>query len=236
VSFYGEDLAYVHDAGFGKVAAAGAHELAALLAIRGRAGGAVVELGVGSAISTRVLLDAGYHLAEFDVSKDMLALARARAPEAILRHGALLDVSPPPCVAVTAFGEAMNYFDAEPPRARAVSALFRRVHDALEPRGVFLFDLAGPGAAARRGWTLGADWAVMHESTIVGAILTRRIVAFRSLGNAYRRSEEVHRQYLWPAPIVAAMLREAGFRVAIRRGSGVVPLAPNVRAFRATRT
>ena len=108
------------------------------------------------------------------------------------------EVEFPPCLAVTAIGEVFNYlFDARNPRQR-LSAVFGRIHKALCPGGMFLFDLAEPGrvrgSGPQRGYAEGRDWACLYaaEEDRRGKTLTRTITTFRKSGE-HRRHGEVHR-------------------------------------------
>lgn len=238
---YREDLAYVHDAGFGRFA-----ELAApfLLAALGRSlapGCLVVDIGCGSGGWARRLTDAGYAVLGIDQSRALLSLARARAPRAVFQQGSFLDIDLPPCDAVTALGEVLNYCFDERNGPRALSRLFRRVHAALRPGGLFAFDLAlpgrVPGGGPAQGHRAGADWAVLFESEEDRGhrFLTRRITTFRRVGRGYRRGEEVHLQRLYPEAKVAAALRRAGFSVRTSRSYGRFRLPPGLAAFLARR-
>jgi hypothetical protein len=126
-------------------------------------------------------------------------------------------------VAVTAVGEVLNYtFDRDNKR-REMARFFRRVHEALQPGGVLVFDLAGPerelGRVPRR-WTVGDDWALLLEVSRAADLLTRRMTIFRRIGKTYRRSEEVHRLRLYAAHDILRDLRSAGFTVRNIRGYG----------------
>ena len=94
----------------------------------------------------------------------MIELARERAPEAEFRVGSLYDAEIPPCGAVTAVGEVLNYlFDEE---GGGLLPLFRRVYEALVPGGVFVFDAwsrAGAAGHDGEGFSVGEDWAVLSE-------------------------------------------------------------------------
>src|SRR5215218_7480954 len=100
--FYGPDLAHVHDVAFGDWARDAAPFVLARLREAGIEDGLVVDLGCGSGIWAAGVLGV-------DGSAEMLALARSRAPGARLRRGSLHEVELPPCVAVTAVGECVNY-------------------------------------------------------------------------------------------------------------------------------
>lgn len=223
---YGKDLAYIHDTGHGDFARRAAPALLRMLRAAGiHAGGLVIDLGSGSGIWARELTDAGYDVLGIDQSEPMLRIARRRAPRASFRRGSFTGVELPPCDAVTALGEVFNYLFDEANDAAALARLFRRVHRALRPGGLFLFDLAAPG---RGGFTKrqrnvhGRDWAILLETEEDRRArrLTRRIVAFRKVGKLYRRSEEVHRLRLYRPADVLRELRRAGFGVRTLRGYG----------------
>ena len=85
---------------------------------------------------------------------------------------------------------------------------------ALEPGGVFLFDVATVGRETqepRRAWHEGPDWALCLEASEQGRELRRRIVVFREADRAWRRSEELHVVRLFEAEEVLAALAAAGF-------------------------
>jgi SAM-dependent methyltransferase len=241
-AFYGRDLAHVHDTGYGAYARDAAPELLRRLDVAGLDGGLVVDLGCGSGIWARALLDAGFDVLGVDLSGDLLAIARERAPEARFAHGSLLDAELPTCAAVTAMSEVVNY--AADPRAgrEALAGLMRRVHAALRPGGLFLFDALGPdyAPATPRVWTEGDGWIVCAEVTADATArrLTRRIVVFRRTGGgAWERSDEVHEQRLYDPGEVLDDLRAAGFAaVEALPAWGALTLRPGQTAFVARAT
>jgi SAM-dependent methyltransferase len=229
---YAEDLAYIHDVAFGEFAIEAAPGLLGILRRNGVAGGLVVDLGCGSGIWARELICAGYDVLGVDISPSMIALARKKAPRATFLTASLLSVEVPPCSAVTSIGECLNYCFDPSNSKRQLVRLFRRVYKALRPGGVFVFDIAEPGqvaGAAQRKFADGEDWAVLLEAAEErkGRILTRRITAFRSLGDLYRRSEEIHRLRLWESTELLAALRRIGFLARPLRcyGSRRIPFA-----------
>jgi SAM-dependent methyltransferase len=243
VEAYGRDLAYVHDTGFGDFARRAAPELLRRLRRAGVDGGLVVDLGCGSGIWARALLDAGYDVLGVDVSADLLAIARERAPGARLVHGSLFEVElPPECAAVTAIGECMSYaFDRRAGR-EGVAALLRRIHAALRPGGLLLFDVAGPGREPRprRPWTEGENWLVCVDAAEDPSAreLTRAIVVFRwdGDGGGWRRSDERHVLRLYDPDELRADLRAAGFAdVEALAAWGELELGPGHTAFAARR-
>jgi SAM-dependent methyltransferase len=234
---YRDDLAYIHDTGHGSLARDAATTLIGELARTACRDKPVVDLGCGSGIFAHALIEVGYQVVGIDVSDAMVALARARAPEAEFRVASFVSSDLPRSVAVTAIGEVLNYaFDsANDQTARA--DLFRRVYQALVPGGVFLFDIASrerlrPGGP-HRTYAAGTDWAVLVETDgePVAGLLTRTIISFRRVGSLYRRDTEVHRLTLVDPTAVYDSLHALGFEVEILSTYGAVPLPQGVVAF-----
>jgi SAM-dependent methyltransferase len=235
---YGNDLAYIHHTaygGFARDAAPGILKMLHRLEIRGL----VVDLGCGSGIWARELLQAGYEVFGIDISAAMIDLARQNAPAAKFQCGSLLDAEIPACAAVTALGECVNYaFDPQITR-RALPQLFARVYRALESGGLFLFDAAGPGRLGDElqvhRWIEGEDWAMLlhAEEDTNQLCLTRRIVTFRKTDELYRRSEEVHRLNLYHPADLSSMLRVAGFQVRTVPAYGDTPVPRGLTVFAA---
>jgi SAM-dependent methyltransferase len=196
--WYKEDLTYIHDAGFGDFALGSAPGILEILRRNGIRGGLVVDLGCGSGLWARELARARYSTLGIDISEAMIDIARRRVPEAEFRVASVFEAGIPPCNAVTALGEVLNY-------------LFDPGNQ--EPGQV-------PRGTKTRGFTEGNDWMVLVEKDEERGTLTRRIITFRRAGEHYRRSDEVHRQRLYKAPDVAGELRLVGFRVRTIRGYG----------------
>ena len=179
----------------------------------------MVDLGCGSGVLAERLTRAGYDVLGIDISESMLKLARKRAPKARFVRGSLFQAKLPECVAVTAIGECLNYlFDGR--SGTGLAAFFRRVHSALSPGGVFVFDVAEPGLVSKpvllhfegKGWAILVD----KEEDRRRHLLIRRMTIFRlkinrRAGQRYRRSKEVHRQRLYPPKQVRSELLAAGY-------------------------
>ena len=106
---YQDDLAYIHDAGFGGFAKGSAPGLLRLFRQNAIIEGVVVDLGCGSGIWARALADSGYEVVGVDISPAMIELARQRVPEATFHVQSFVAFPIPACRAVTAQGEVFNY-------------------------------------------------------------------------------------------------------------------------------
>jgi len=232
---YQADLAYIHDAGFGDYARNSAPGLLEILRRAGIRRGLVVDLGCGSGIWAAELTRRGYLVLGIDITRAMIELARKRAPGARFVNASFLKAKLPPCDAVTAIGECFNYtFDGRS-NLKGLAQLFRRVHEALRPGGVFIFDIAEPGRALRRAHAQGRDWAILFEAVATRDLLIRRMTTFRQVGKHYRRSQETHRLRLYRSSDIVAELRGAGFAVRLLRSYGRMPLPSGNVAFVATK-
>jgi len=165
--YYGGDLALIHHRGFGFHADACAPGLLRLLEpVRDR-GGLVLELGCGSGLLTRHLVDAGHRVIATDASPAMLDLARETAPGADVRLLVLPDDPLPDADAVVGVGHVLNYL----PDAEAVDRGLVAAARAVRPGGVLAIDLCDLEWARKRagerpiGW-VGDDWALVTEFSI----------------------------------------------------------------------
>lgn len=101
---YRDDLAYIHDAGFGHLATSAAPVVIEELRRVGALSGTLVDLGCGSGITSGLLCDAGYEVIGIDLSEPLLQIARERVPKAAFRMDSFVRADIPPCVAVIAIG------------------------------------------------------------------------------------------------------------------------------------
>jgi SAM-dependent methyltransferase len=224
---YRDDLAYIHDAGFGHVAQNAAVELVRRLSQLPkdrRSGVQVVDSGCGSGILAQAVSAAGYSVLGFDLSDSMLALAAKRSPQAEFRHESFISADLPQCVAITAIGEVFNYLFDRRNRGEQLSGVIGRAYEALCPGGLFLFDVAEPGrvrgSGPQRGYAEGPGWACLYtaEEDHRRQRLTRTITTFRRFGESYCREHEVHRLRLYHRSDVLKQLRSAGFQARTLRG------------------
>jgi SAM-dependent methyltransferase len=234
--WYKEDLAYIHDVGYRDYALKSMPGILEILAHNHISNGLIVDLGCGSGLSSEVLDRAGYQVLGIDISDAMVAISKTRVPKAEFRVESLFTAKIPPCAAVISIGECLNYlFDSS--SDAILDALFRRIYAALTTGGVFLFDAVVPGQVPPgeivKSFTEGQDWIVLVEKQedLEQQILTRRIVTLRQIGDLYRRTDEVHRQRLFDAKLLAEALSKVGFQVEIMDRYGQFSLPPARVAF-----
>lgn len=213
--FYDPNLASIHHRGYISHVQNAAPAILEILRehhITGR----VVDLGCGSGVLARALLDNHFYCTGIDVSPAMIDLARANAPGADLVCASLHDADIPPCSAVTSVGECLNYLNAAPEDPRSLETLFTRIHAALHPGGVLIFDIALPGRAGPTGHSfhnrVAEDWALLSESIETPGRLERRITAFsKDAAGTWHRIDETHLLRLTPATEILATLADIGF-------------------------
>jgi SAM-dependent methyltransferase len=211
---YRADLAYVHDQGYGFLAAGCAPGLLALLEPVRQRDGVVLEIGCGSGLLTKLLVDAGHRVIATDASPSMLDLARAAVP-GVEQLGvlALPDDPVPAADAIVGVGHALNYL----PDADAIRRSLVALAAALRPGGLLALDLCDLewGTARVSGpaqGRVGDDWAIVTRfSQPSPELFDRDLTTFvRQPDGAYRRDDEFHRNVLVDTATVPALLREHG--------------------------
>lgn len=219
-SFYGEDLAFLHNQHYSDFVAGAAPQVVRVLRAAGIRQGRVCDVGCGGGQLSASLLRAGYDVTGIDVSEAMIAIARKRAPNARFIHGSIPGVQIPACVAAVAVGEVFNYLRSTGNILRA----FRNIFATLEPGGILLFDIKEPPPKrlVRTSACTGEGWAVIAEidENPARQRLVRTIHSFRKTGGYYRRSVEVHELGIYPLAVTIRMLRKTGFTVRTFPGYG----------------
>lgn len=218
---WGDDLAYVHDQGYGFHAMDCAPGLLKLLEpVRERAG-LVLEIGCGSGLLTQRLVQAGHRVIATDAAPAMLELARAAVPEAEeIRSLVLPDDPIPPVDAIVGVGHALNYL----PDLAAVHRGLVALAGALRPGGLLALDLcdlewgtARADAVTVGQGRVGADWAIVTRfSRPAPDRFDRDLTTFVRLPDGtYRRDEEHHGNVLVDTATVPELLSRHGVTATI---------------------
>ncbi|MQA84176.1 MAG: methyltransferase domain-containing protein [Streptosporangiales bacterium] len=232
--YYRNDLAHVHHLGFGFHADACAPGILALLEpVRAR-GGLVIELGCGSGLLTRHLVDAGHRVIATDASPAMLDLAREHAPDAVdIRRLVLPDDPPPPADAIASVGHVLSYLPDEAAITRALAAIAR----ALRPDGVLAIDIcdlewgavrrdAPPAARVNDDWVLVTRYSVPEPNRFV-----REITTFvRGDDGSWRRDDERHDNVLIDTSRIPELLGGHGVDATVASSFGSESLPPGLVA------
>jgi SAM-dependent methyltransferase len=232
--FYGADLAAIHAEAFEALAVSAAETLIANVeasAFTGR----LLDIGCGAGPLSLRVAGHGFSVWGVDLSASLIQRARERLPEGEFVCGSVVHFALPQGSAAVAVGEVLNYATTED--GGDLARIFRRVFDALEPGGVFLFDLAGPGRGGAAGaFTEGKDWAVGMIATEHDGLLVRKITSFRREADGdWRRTFEEHRLRLWSVADVTGQLASVGFEVAQLDGYSGLKLPPALQVYLARR-
>jgi SAM-dependent methyltransferase len=232
--YYRPDLALVHHRGFGFHADLCAPGILELLEPVRACNGLVLEVGCGSGLLTRYLVDAGHRVIATDASPAMLELARETVPDAETVERITLPDDPlPEADAVVSIGHALCYLPTVEMVERSLVALAR----ALRPGGVYALDLEDLEWAAARveqpaHGRVGDDWAIISENSVPAPDrFVRRITTFlREPDGAWRRDDETHDNVMIDTRTVPALLAAEGVDVEARSSFGNEELPIGLRA------
>ena len=227
--YYRPDLALIHHLGFGFHADDCAPGVLRLLEPVRQRDGLVVELGCGSGLLTRYLLDAGHRVIATDASPAMLDVARGYVADALeIRRLALPDDPIPDADAIVSVGHVLNYL----PDAAAIDTALIAIAEALRPGGLLAIDLCDlEYGEVRRdlepaGWVTD-EWALVTRRTVPAPDRFVRDMAIfsRNEDGSWRRDDERHENVLVETARVPELLERHGVRatVAPSFGSEVLP-------------
>lgn len=229
--YYRRDLALVHHLGYGfhadNLAPAILRALDPVLA----RDGLVLELGCGSGLLTRHLVEAGHRVIATDASPAMLDLARQTAPDARdLRLLVLPDDPLPRADAIVSVGHTLSYLPDEASIDRALDA----IGDALAPGGVLAIDLLdhryGTVRVEQPDHTqVHDDWAIFTRYDVPDpARFVRDITVFvrgddETGRGVWSRDDEHHVNVLVDTARVPARLAVHGVEVTVTAAFGEEP-------------
>jgi SAM-dependent methyltransferase len=222
--YYRHDLALVHHLGYGFHADACAPGILALLEPVREQRGLVLELGCGSGLLTRHLVEAGHRVLATDASEAMLELARETAVGAEEIRALVLPDDPlPACAAIVSVGHVLNYLSDEAAVERALLVCAR----ALRPGGVFAIDLCDLRyGAARRDDTsqgrVGEGWAIIARFSLPRPnLFVREMTTFhREADGTWRRDDERHENVLLDTERLTQLVAPHGLAVRVAESFG----------------
>lgn len=236
--YYGDALALAHHRGFGFHADRCAPGILALLGPVRERGGLVLELGCGSGLLTRHLVDAGHQVIATDASPAMLRLARGHVPGAAEIRRLTLPGDPLPAAdAIVSVGHALSYL----PDEAAVHQALTAAASALRPGGVLAIDLCDLRFAAARDLSptvrRAADWALMTEYSLPAPDrFIRDITVFtRTSGDCWQRDDEHHENVLIDTSAVPGLLAAHGVDARVAPSFGTEWLPDGLAAIIGTR-
>lgn len=234
--YYRKDLALVHHLGFGFHADDCAPGILKLLEPVRERDGLVVEIGCGTGLLTRYLVDAGHRVIATDASPAMLELARENVPEAEeIRQVTLPDDPVPEADAIVGVGHALNYL----PDAESLDRALVAIAGALRPGGVLAIDLcdiewgavrADRGELTTKGW-VGEDWAIVSEFSLPAPDkYVRQMATFlRNDDGSWRRDDEQHDNVLIDTSRVPELLGAHGVTATVGSAFGTEELPAGLR-------
>jgi len=235
--YYRADLARIHHLGFGFHAEACAPGILALLEpVRG---GLVVELGCGSGLLTRHLVDAGHAVIATDASPSMLDLAREHAVGAQeIRQLVLPDAPIPEADAIVSVGHALGYL----PTADAIDRALISAAGSLRPGGVFAIDLCdltyveAQHVPDVKTW-IEDDWVLItRRSAPTPDTFVREMTMFtRNDDGTWRRDDERHDNILIDTSRVPPLLAEHGVDATVGSAFGSEKLPDGLHTIIGTR-
>jgi SAM-dependent methyltransferase len=231
--YYRPDLALVHHRGFSAHADVCAPGILRVLEPVLARNGLVVELGCGTGLLTRYLVEAGHRVVATDASPAMLDLARVHAPGTEeVRRLVLPDDPIPPADAVVSIGHVLSYLPDEAAIDRALVAAAA----ALRPGGILALDICDlewgearrdePNFARR-----GDDWAIITEYSMPSpARFVRQLTVFvRNDDGTWRRDDERHDNVLIDTTRIPALLAEHGVEASVGSAFGEETLPVGLR-------
>jgi SAM-dependent methyltransferase len=232
-AYYRHDLALIHHRGFGFHAEACAPGILRLTEPVLARGGLVLEVGCGSGLLTRHLVEAGHRVIATDASRAMLDLARETAPGADVQRLVLPDDPLPDADAIVGVGHVLNYL----PDAAAIERALVAIGRALRPEGVLALDLCDLEWARERvdspprGWVSG-DWALVTEFSVPAPDrFVRQMATFvREDDGSWRRGDERHENVLVDTMRVPALLAAVGVNAEVRESFGAEELPAGLHA------
>jgi SAM-dependent methyltransferase len=195
--------------------------------------GLVVELGCGSGLLTRYLIDAGHRVIATDASPAMLDLARETAAGAEgIRRLTLPDDPIPAADAIVSIGHALSYL----PDAGAIDRALVGIARALRPGGLLAIDICDLEYAdarqdvSSRGW-VDENWAIVTEFSVPAPDrFVRQMATFvKNEDGSWRRDDERHDNVMVDTGRIPALLAENDVHATVGTSFGTESLPTGLR-------
>lgn len=178
----------------------------------------VADLACGTGSASRLLAQRGYRVTAVDLSEEMLAQAYDKCADLenppFFVHQSLQELRLPRAVDLAVcFLDSMDYI-LDP---RDCQEAVRRIYKALNPGGVFLFDVNTPQKLRAMDGQVFLDeddgvYCVWRgEFDPETNICSYGMDLFQREGELWRRSFEEHQEYAYSAEQLVGYLKQAGF-------------------------
>jgi SAM-dependent methyltransferase len=189
--------------------------------------GALLELACGTGTVALAMARKGWRVYGVDGSAQMLAEARRKEAKARSESSEPLDIQwaqqdmrhlclSEPVQLATCLYDSLNYMLV----SDDLQAVFRGVYHALEPGGLFIFDMNTPWALA----TFWDDSTYVTDTPDLTVILesrfdsyrqrtTVKVIGFAREGELYRKAIEEHTEQGYPREHIATLLTDVGFQI-----------------------
>ncbi|MDP9299972.1 MAG: class I SAM-dependent methyltransferase [Actinomycetota bacterium] len=222
--YYRADLALIHHRGFAFHAEDCAPGILSLLEPVRERDGLVVELGCGSGLLTKYLVDAGHHVIATDASPSMLDIAQDYAGDVQeIRRLTLPDDPIPDADAIVSVGHVANYL----PDADAIERALVAMAEALRPDGLLAIDLCDLSyGEARSSPSTGAwvadDWAIITERSVPSPdrFVRQMAIFMKNEDGSWRRDDERHDNVLVDTSVVPDLLARHGVHATLGQSFG----------------
>lgn len=228
-NFYEDDLAYVHDTGFCDLARHAGQMILENLNNDTYRGCKVVDLGCGSGVIAKILDDAGYKVFGVDISPSFIKLCKKRVPNGDFITYSFYDAQLPTSKCVISTSECFNYVS---PESDDLMMLFKKVYNALDSDGLFIFDILindDQLSSSDANYILDhEDWSMFVRviKDFEKNLLTRDVTLFRKINDGYRKSKETHKAKILHLDRITDQLREVGFEVKLFNSYGELKFEP----------
>lgn len=191
-------------------------------ALHGLSGKKILDVACGTGILSVLLADRGADVTGIDLSEEMLAVARSRAnnrfPSMKFLHQAMQQMNVPGQYDAAVIPiDSLNYLEDE----HDVGQTFKKIHDALVPGGLFIFDVHSTfktdvlfmeSPFTYDSSTISYIWET-EEGEEPHSVHSELAFFVREEDGKYARFDEVHYQRTYPVMKYVELLEQAGFSI-----------------------